>query len=642
MKPTFRANDYRPDPKRDVAEEMEAHMEMEAEALMAKGVPEEEARAEARRLFGDRTRFHQEAAKEASARERRVRWTDRFDHLIRDSRYALRRMAKSPGFTGIAILSLALGIGANTAIFSLVNAVLLSGVPMRAPQELVEIYTSEEGTPEEPGYPYSISSYLDLVDLREHTDVFAEVAGYEAFFSRLETATSTEPIWGEAVSWNLFSMLGIEPEVGRFFVSEEGQTPGTHPVVVLGYDFWQRRFGADPGVVGTDLRLGGRQYTVVGVAPESVQGFTAPGFNMDMFAPYMMSDALNFEGQSNHLSQRTSRSTFIKARLAPGVSVDQARAALVTLSARQREAYPDHWEGRDFNLVPTSDVAIHPLVDGWLYAVAALLLTVVAIVLLVACTNLAGFLLARASDRKKEIALRLAMGASRGMLVRQLLTETVILGVLGGAAGLLVAKWTLGAIQAFQPPIPIPINLDLGLDRTVLLFTFGVSAAAGIFFGLVPALQSTKPDLAPTLKDESGTGTGRLRRFSLRNTLIVTQVALSMSCSWAPASSSGASTTLRTSTWGSPSGREASSGSWPLGRTWIVRNSRSCPRPWKNRPERFQAWRWWHLRKCYHWESASKRPTGTSRAWSPPPERNTSPSPTTPCPGATSTSWAFR
>lgn len=446
------------------------------------------------------------------------------DRLLQDIRYALRRMAKSPGFTSIAVLSLALGIGANTAIFSLVNAILLSGIPTRAPQELVEIYTSEE----DDGYPYSISAYPDLVDLRERTDLFAGVAGYEAFFSRLETETSTEPIWGEVVSWNLFSLLGIEPEVGRFFVHEEGQTIGTHPVVVLGYNYWQKRFGGDPEIVGTSLRLGGRQYTVVGVAPEALPGFTAPGFSMDMFAPFMMSDALNFEGTSEHLTRRTSRSTFIKARLAPGVTVDQARAALETLSSQQREAYPEAWRGRSFNLLPTSEVAIHPMVDGPLHAVAALLITAVGLVLLIACTNLAGFLLARASDRKKEIALRLALGAKRWTLIRQLLTETVILGVMGGLAGLLVANWVLQALMTFQPPIPIPINLDIGLDGTVLLFTLGVSAVAGAFFGLVPALQSTNPDLAPTLKDESGTGTGRQKRFSLRNTLIVSQVAISM------------------------------------------------------------------------------------------------------------------
>ncbi len=528
MKPTFRAGDYHPDPKQDVNEEIQAHIEMEAEALMAQGLPVGAAKEEAQRRFGDRHRFHREASREASARERRVRWADRFDHLLRDVRYSLRRMAKSPGFTGIAILSLALGIGANTAIFSLVNAVLLSGLPVRAPQELVEIYTSEPGTPDNPGYPYSVSTYPDLVDLREQTDVFSGVAGYEAFFSRLETETTTEPIWGECVSWNLFSTLGLDPELGRFFVSEEGQTPGTHPVVVLGFDFWKKRYGGDPSIVGGTIRLGGRQYTVVGVAPEEVQGFTAPGFNMDMFVPMMMSDALNFEGTSNHLSERTSRSTFIKARLAPGVTVDRARAALATLSTRQREAYPDAWEGREFNLLPTAEVAIHPLVDPYVTALAVLLMTVVGLVLLVACTNLAGFLLARASDRKKEIALRLAMGATRWSLIRQLLTETVVLGVMGGLAGLLVANWALQALMAFQPPIAIPINLDVGLDGTVLLFTLGVAAAAGLFFGLAPALQSTKPDVAPTLKDVSGGLSGAQKRFSLRNILLVTQVAISM------------------------------------------------------------------------------------------------------------------
>ncbi|MBT8397242.1 MAG: ABC transporter permease, partial [Gemmatimonadetes bacterium] len=284
----------------------------------------------------------------------------------------------------------------------------------------------------------------------------------------------------------------------------------------------------DPGIVGQTIRLGGRQYTVVGVAPKEVQGFTAPGFNMDMFVPMMMSDALNFEGTSSHLSERTSRSTFIKARLAPGIAVDQARAALATLSARQREAYPEEWEGREFNLLPTGEVAIHPLVDRYAKALAAFLLIVVGLVLLVACTNLAGFLLARASDRKREIALRLAMGATRWSLIRQLLTETVVLGVMGGLAGLIVANWALQAIMAFQPPIAIPINLDVGLDRTVLLFTLGVAAAAGLFFGLAPALQSTNPDIAPTLKDESGGLSGAQKRFSLRNILVVTQVAISM------------------------------------------------------------------------------------------------------------------
>jgi predicted permease len=250
---------------------------------------------------------------------------------------------------------------------------------------------------------------------------------------------------------------------------------------------------------------------------------------MDMFIPYMMGGWVNFEGvDEDFLTDRRGHSTFIKARLASGVSIDEAQAALAAMSAQNREAYPEAWRGRSFNLLPSSEVAIHPLVDGPLMGVAALLLTVVGLVLLIACTNLAGFLLARASQRRKEIAIRLAMGAKRWVLIRQLLTETVVLALLGGSAGLLVANWALQLLMAFQPPIPIPINLDVGLDRTVLLFTLAVSLAAGVFFGLVPALQSTNPDVAPTLKDETGSGAGRPKRLSLRNALVVGQVAISM------------------------------------------------------------------------------------------------------------------
>jgi predicted permease len=477
--------------------------------------------------MGNLRQYEEEARKQAAARERNNRILDRVDSLIQDVRYAFRRMARSPGFTGIAVLSLALGIGANTAIFSLVNAILLSGVPMRAPQELVEVYTSEESRGEEPGYPYSLSSIPDMFDLRERTDIFSGVGGYEAFFNRLETDDRVEPVWGEVVSWDLFSILGITPAAGRFFVHEEGQSYGTHPVVVLGYDFWQKKYGGSGAIIGTTLRMANREWTVIGVAPKELQGFTAPGIAMDMFATYMMAPTLNFEDDAGSHELRNNHSTFMKARLAPGVTVEEAQAALATLSANNREAYPDAWEGRDYNIIPTSEVAIHPIVDKALYAVATLLLVVVGLVLLIACTNLAGFLLARAADRRKEIAVRLAMGARRWTLIRQLLTETVILGLLGGTAGLAVAHWTLQALMRFQPPIPIPINLNVGLDRTVLFFALAISAAAGLFFGLIPALQSTNPDVAPTLKDE-GTGGGRPKRVSLRNGLIVTQVAISM------------------------------------------------------------------------------------------------------------------
>ncbi len=524
MKPTFRAGSYDPDPERDVREEMEAHIAMEAEALMAQGMAEEEAWDQARRLFGDRSRYEGEATREARARERSVRWLDRLDVLAQDVRYALRRMTKNPGFTGIAILSLALGIGANTAIFSIVNTLLMGGVPMRAPEELVEIYASER----DHGYPYSISSVPDLMDLRERTDLFTGVGGYEAFLSRYETDETTTPVMGELVTWDFFRILGIQPALGRFFLSEEGQTPGTHPVVVLGHSFWQSRLGGDPDVLGRTVRVGGHPFTVVGVAPPEVQGFTAPGFAMDMWVPYQMADALTIDGEPYDLTDRGNKTVFIRARLRPGVTVDEVRAALATLTARNQEAYPDAWRGVEYNVLPTSEVSIHPMVDGPMKGAAVLLLAAVGLVLLIACVNLAGFLLARASDRRKEIALRLALGARRAALVRQLLVETVLLGLTGGAVGLLVAVWVLHTLVSLRPPIPFPLNLDFRLDGTVLLFTGLVAAGAGLLFGLFPALQSTRPDVAPVLKDEGGAVTGTRHRISLRNALIVTQVAISM------------------------------------------------------------------------------------------------------------------
>ncbi|HSM59493.1 MAG TPA: ABC transporter permease, partial [Longimicrobiales bacterium] len=435
-----------------------------------------------------------------------------------DVKYAVRRLVRAPAFTLVAVLSLALGIGANTAMFSLVNAVLIRQLPVRAPEELVEVYTSEED-----GYPYATSSYPDLTDLRERDDVFASVVGTRTFIGRVDLEDRPEIAFGEAVSWDYFPALGVPMELGRSFLPEEDEAPGTHPVVVLGHRTWERLFGADPGVVGSSVRLDGRPYTVVGVAPEAFTG-SMPVLVTGLYVPSMQTaDLAGFEGQ---LEQRGSRSLFIKARLRPGVTVEQANASLAAFSAALAEAFPESNRGRVMSALPSGDVALHPLVDRALKPVAALLLGVVGLVLLIACANLASFLLARAEERRKEIAVRLALGAGRGALVRQLLVETTLLALLGGAAGLVLADGTLGLLMGFQPPLPIPVDFDVSLDRTVLLFTAGVSLAAGIAFGLAPALQATRPDIAPTLKNE-GTGTGHPARFRLRNGLVVTQVAFS-------------------------------------------------------------------------------------------------------------------
>ena len=436
-----------------------------------------------------------------------------------DLKYAVRRLARSPGFTLVAVLSLALGIGANTAMFSLVNAVLIRHLPVRAPEELVEVYTSESS-----GYPYATFSHPDYMDLRETNDVFEGLVGTRTFIGRMDRGDEAQVVFGESVSWDYFSVLGVPMALGRSFLPEEDETPGTHPVAILGYRMWAEDFGADPAIVGKDVRLAGRAYTVVGVAPKAFTG-SMPVMVTGLFVPLMMQGEV-MPGADGQMARRGSRSMFVKARLRPGVTLERANAALESFAAAMAEQYPDTNEKRTMTALASGDVALHPIVDKALVPVAALLLGVVGLVLLIACANLASFLLARAEDRRKEIAVRLALGASRGALVRQLLVETVLLAVLGGVVGVVLANWTLDLLMSFQPPLPVPVSFDISLDRTVLWFTAGVSLLAGLAFGLAPALQATNPDVAPTLKNE-GTGGGRPRRFNLRSGLVVTQVAFS-------------------------------------------------------------------------------------------------------------------
>jgi len=443
------------------------------------------------------------------------------DAVLQDLRYALRRLARSPGFTSVAALSLALGIGANTAIFSVVNGIMLKGVPVEDVSSLVEIYTSEEN-----GYPYATSSYPDFEAVRDGlTEIFEGVLAWNLTIARMERGDEAEVVLGETVSGNYFDLLGVEPSLGRGFLPEEDATPGTHYVTILGHGYWERALGSDPEILGKDVRINSRPYAVVGVAPEGFNGMMK-GLVPDFWVPMMMTPVLRGDG-GDLLRRRGNRSLFIKGRLRPGVTPEQAGAALGTLSANLGEEYPDTNRGRAFSVLRTRDVAIHPYVDRMLLPVAALLLSVVGLVLLIACVNLASFLLARAADRGKEIALRLALGARRWTLVRQLLVETVLLALLGGGAGVLLAYWTLDLLLSLRPPLPLPVNLDIGIDATVLAFSALIALVAGLAFGLVPALQATNPDLAPVLKDEGATTQGR-RRLNLRNGLVVAQVAISL------------------------------------------------------------------------------------------------------------------
>ncbi len=443
------------------------------------------------------------------------------DGLGRDVRDGVRSLARRPAFTAVAVVSLALGIGANTAIFSLVNAVILRDSPIERPEEVVNLYLHQAS------FAYSSFSYPDFEDVRDGTtEVFSHIGASQFAPAHIDRAEGggVGIVPAEAVTGNYLPMLGIEAALGRTLLPSDDVSRGGHPVVMLDYRYWQTAFAGDPDVVGREMRAGGRAYTVVGVGPPDFTG-TVRGFTPAFYAPYAMVEELvgvrTFDNRGNH-------ALFVKARLRPGVALPEAEAAVGAVAAQLTRDRIENWDpAGQFVLLPLTDVLLFPPMDVFIRAAAWLLTAVVGLVLLLACTNLASFLLARALDRRKEIAVRQALGASRASLVRRLLTETTLLGLLAGGAGTGLAVWLLRLLATVDLPLPIPVTLDLRLDGRVLAFTLGVSLVAGALLGLVPALQSTRPDVAGALRSESAGG-GQPGQLRWRNALVVAQLTISL------------------------------------------------------------------------------------------------------------------
>lgn len=441
--------------------------------------------------------------------------------LVKDLRHAVRALARRPALTALAVLSLGLGIGVNSSIYSLVHAVLDRGLPMARPSEVVDVYTSDSD-----GFVYATSSYPDYRDIRDQADAFSELAAFELTVATWDDGERTQLLFGQLVSGNYFDLLGTRPALGRAFLPEEDATAGTHPVVILGHRFHQQRFAGDPAIVGRTVELNGIAFSVIGVAPEALKS-TFPVIVADFWAPMTMADRLGDVGGGGGLENRGSRSLFLQGRLRLGVDLAAAQAQLGVVAERLGTAYPETNEGRSLTAVPASTVSLNPGIDGPLRGVAGLLMVLVGLVLLIACSNIANLLLARAADRRREIAVRLALGSSRGRLMRLLLFESLLLGLGGAALGLLLARWTVRLIVGFQPPLPIPLSLDVGFDSQVLLFTAALGILTGLVCGLAPAFQASRPDLVPALKNDAGALGRRFRRFGLRNVLVVSQVAIS-------------------------------------------------------------------------------------------------------------------
>jgi predicted permease len=458
------------------------------------------------------------ASKEARPLPRSNNRASVVGELARDLKHTGRLLVKSPGFSLIAILSLALGIGPNTAIFSMVNATVLRGPEGSNPAQLVDVYNEAQNG----RWYYSAFSLVER--LREGTgDVFDGVAAWVLKSGAVEEDEIPRPMFYELVTGNYFDVLGIRPERGRFFLPEEDLTPGTHPVVVVSHPYWQARMAADPQVVGSEVRVNGRPYTVVGVAPEGFTGKAVPGAQSDLWIPYNMYP---------HLApgQPGIDNLGITARISENVEMATALASVNAVSARIDADRKADGSNVDFvaRAFPWESMYLHPDMDGPLLAIAGLLMAVVGLVLIVTCVNLAGFFLTKAIDRRREVAMRLALGATQGAIVRQFVLEAAVLGIGGGVLGLALGIWTARALMSIEFPVELPLSVDVGLDPRVLLFTLGASILAALMFGLAPALQASRSPVAGVLRDEAGSVTGGRRAVSLRNSLVAAQMALSV------------------------------------------------------------------------------------------------------------------
>ena len=450
------------------------------------------------------------------------------ENLIADVRFALRWLRRSPGFTAIAILSLAIGIGFNTALFTLVDAVVFRPLPVAQPDRLAEVYTTSPD-----GDLFATSSYPDYLDFKAQSHVFSDIIGYTPLIAAVSAGDRSRMALGEVVTGNYFQVLGLRAQVGRTLVPDDDR-PGAPRAVFLSHALWVRDYGSNPGIVGQSIRIHNQPYTVVGVAEKSYTGMV-PMLSAALWIPITYVDDGEPGGiisnvpsptGNTRLERRGTRWMFLKGRLKDGTTIAQAQADLEVIASQLMTAYPATNKDRRVAVMPR--VHIHPLADKTLLPIALGLMLVVGLVLLVACANVASMLLARASGRQKEIGIRLAIGASRARITSQLLTETLVMALLGAAVGIGLAWALMQVALAIKLPIPIPLAFSLQIDGRVLLFTIVVTMVASVVAGLVPALKATRPNLVSELKGDSPAASVGSRRWTTRDGLVVVQIAVTM------------------------------------------------------------------------------------------------------------------
>jgi macrolide transport system ATP-binding/permease protein len=444
--------------------------------------------------------------------------------MIADLRFALRMLIKYPAFSIVAFLAIVLGIGANTTIFGIVNTLLLRPLPVGQAEQVVKVFTTDNHI-----RGNQANSYLNFQDYEKQNSVFSDIGGYAFALMGMTRGNETLNIGGLMVTGNYFDLLQVRPFLGRGFLPEEDSTPNGHPVAVLGYRFW-KKIGGDPGIIGNPITLNGHQFTVIGVAPAN---FTAVdvGFAPDMWVPLSMHDWVNPAGQ---LWFEKRRALFLNVigRLKPGVTISQAEAQLKTIARQLEQAYPDVNKGRSIKLMSLEAAKAQglggPGNENIARNVSLLLIVAAGSILLIACANVANLLLARATTRQREMAVRLALGAGRGRIIRQLLTESVLLAMLGAMGGVVLAYWLGDVLISLLPPTPVPIALNPQPDWRVLIFAFVLAVISGVVFGLAPALQTARWNLTEGLRERASSSSGGVGRWNLRNLLVIGQIAVSL------------------------------------------------------------------------------------------------------------------
>ena len=493
----------------ELGEELRLHIEQEIERRVAAGMSTVEARNLALREFGG-----VEQIKEVC---RDARGLATVEALARDARHGVRRLVHDWRFTTAAVLILGLGIGANTAAFSLINAALFRKQPFADPDRLVEIYQNfRDGSP-------GVSSYPAFKDMAGYTQVFAEITaicvpGPVDYLDQGAVRTAV----AEYTTATYLSVLGLRPSLGRWFDAAD-DTPAADIVAVVSHQAWTRRFGADPSVVGRTIHIEGVPVTIVGIGPVGHNGTINIGLVIDFWLPIASLPATG--GPPRAFDRKPAEAPFfVKARLRDGVTVAQAQSAMDNLGAFLAAEYPNEDPGKGITVRASSRVRVHPMMDVPLTALASVLLFTVGLVLAIACSNLATLLLVRGAARAKEVSVRLALGATRGQIVRHLVAESLLLSVAGGATGCVMAWWAIQVLGALD----LPIGVDLRLDYRVLAFAAVISLATGVTFGLTPALKATKIDILSTLRDDGGLRSSDGRWFTLKNALVVFQVTVSV------------------------------------------------------------------------------------------------------------------